>query len=68
MKNIITTFGITFVSFLTGALVLAVINGEINSGAANPMQLDALAVVPEPSPLALAAIGVASLLMFRRKK
>jgi hypothetical protein len=42
--------------------------GEINSGAANPMQLDALAVVPEPGTLALAAIGGASLLMFRRKK
>jgi len=44
--------------------------GQINSGAAAPMQLDALAVasVPEPGTLALAAIGGASLLLFRRKK
>jgi hypothetical protein len=43
--------------------------GQIASGAANPMQLDALATtVPEPGTLALAAIGGASLLLFRRKK
>jgi len=43
---------------------------EIYNPAANPMQLNVLAVnsVPEPATFALAAIGGASLLLFRRKK
>jgi len=42
--------------------------GEIYNPSANPMQLYQLAVVPEPATMALAAIGGASLLLFRRKK
>jgi len=43
-------------------------NGEIFNNSASPMLLNELAVVPEPGTLALAAIGGASLLLFRRKK
>jgi len=43
--------------------------GNINNQTGNPMVMEPLAVtVPEPGTLALAAIGGASLLMFRRKK
>jgi len=43
--------------------------GEIYNPGANPMQLNELAViVPEPATFALAAIGGASLLLFRRRK
>jgi hypothetical protein len=43
--------------------------GQINSGAAAPMQLDALAVlIPEPGTMALTAVGAAAMLLFRRKK
>ena len=43
-------------------------SGVINNAAANPEQLDLLGTVPEPGTMALAAIGGASLLLFRRKK
>jgi hypothetical protein len=42
--------------------------GQILAQSPNQIQLYALAPVPEPGTLALAAIGGASLLMFRRKK
>jgi hypothetical protein len=44
--------------------------GTVASGLINApnMQLDALSAVPEPGTMALAAIGGASLLLFRRKK
>jgi len=42
--------------------------GLIYNPSTTPMVLNALAAVPEPGTLALAALGGASLLMFRRKK
>jgi hypothetical protein len=42
--------------------------GQILAQSPNQLQLEAVATVPEPGTLALAAIGGASLLMFRRKK
>jgi len=51
-----------------GVVVFGTSAGQINNGASAPEQLDLLGTVPEPGTLALAAIGGASLLMFRRKK
>jgi hypothetical protein len=50
-----------------GVIVFGSNAGQINNGSANPLQLDLLAV-PEPGTMALAALGGASLLLFRRKK
>jgi len=57
-------------STVTGNQVIGAANGEIQNNSVNPMQLNELGVtiVPEPGTLALAAIGGASLLLFRRKK
>jgi len=52
-----------------GNAVFGVTAGQILNNTANPMQLDELPVaVPEPGTLALAALGGASLLLFRRRK
>jgi hypothetical protein len=51
-----------------GVSVFGTNPGQINNGTGNPMQMDLVGTVPEPGTLALAAIGGASLLMFRRKK
>jgi len=40
----------------------------INSGAANPMQMYSLTVVPEPATMALMGLGGLSLLLFRRSR
>jgi len=42
--------------------------GQINNPSASPVQLDLLGTVPEPGTMALAALGGASLLLFRRRK
>jgi len=42
--------------------------GQIDNPSGSPMQLDLLGTVPEPGTMALAALGGASLLLFRRKK
>jgi hypothetical protein len=56
-------------SSLSGNQVIGAGTGEILNNSSGPMLLNELGVtVPEPSTLALAAIGGASLLMFRRKK
>jgi len=54
-------------SSITGATVFGG-SPLLSNPSANPAQLFLLATVPEPGTLALAAIGGASLLLFRRKK
>jgi hypothetical protein len=69
-------FGVSTVGNLTsgtanpGVIIFGANAGQIDNPGASPLQLDALGVasVPEPGTLALAALGGASLLMFRRKK
>lgn len=51
-----------------GVLVFGTGAGQINNGASAPDQLDLVATVPEPGTMALAALGGASMLLFRRKK
>jgi len=51
-----------------GVTVFGVGGGTIGNPSASPMVLEPLSTVPEPGTLALAALGGASLLMFRRKK
>jgi len=65
----VSSFGdMTISSANPGITVLGAGAGNIDNTGTSPMQLDLLQVVPEPGTLALAAIGGASLLMFRRKK
>ena len=68
----VSTFGSGVTSVAsTGTGNQAIGNGggtEIYNPSSNPMQMDLLAPTPEPATLALAAIGGASLLLFRRKK
>jgi hypothetical protein len=52
----------------TGNQVIGVSPGEIFNNSSSPMQLNELGVVPEPGTMALAALGGASMLLFRRKK
>jgi len=53
----------------TANQVIGAAAGEIFNNASSPVQLDELGnVVPEPGTLALAALGGASLLLFRRRK
>jgi hypothetical protein len=52
----------------TANQVIGASAGEIYNPATSPMQLNQLAAAPEPGTLALAAIGGASLLLFRRRK
>jgi hypothetical protein len=53
----------------TGNQVLGTGTGEVYNPGTSPMQLNELATtVPEPATFALAAIGGASLLLFRRRK
>ena len=54
-------------STASGNQVIGAGTGEIYNPAANPMQLELLST-PEPASMALAAIGGASLLLFRRRK
>ena len=68
-------FGLSSVGTLTsgtadpGVVVFGASAGQINNGSAAPEQLLQLgAPVPEPGTMALAALGGASLLLFRRKK
>ena len=67
-------FGVSSVGTLTsgtanpGVIVFGANAGQINNAAGSPEQLDLLGTVPEPGTMALAAIGGASLLLFRRKK
>jgi hypothetical protein len=51
-----------------GVLVFGSGPGQINNAAGNPLQLDVLTTIPEPGTMALAALGVGSMLLFRRKK
>lgn len=57
-------------SSVTGNQVIGAGAGAIYNPAANPLLMDELGVtvIPEPGTLALAALGGASLLLFRRKK
>ena len=67
-------FGVSSMGTLTsgtanpGVIVFGSSAGQINNGASNPMQMNILAPVPEPATMALAALGGASLLLFRRRK
>jgi len=51
-----------------GTTVIGANAGQINNPSGTPMVLEPLATVPEPGTMALAALGGASLLLFRRKK
>jgi hypothetical protein len=56
-------------SSVTGNQVIGAGAGEIYNPSSNPMMMNELGVtVPEPGTLALAALGGASMLLFRRKK
>jgi len=57
-------------SSVTGNQVIGAGAGEIYNPSSNPMTMNELGVttVPEPGTLALAALGGASMLLFRRKK
>jgi hypothetical protein len=67
-------FGVSSMGTLTsgtanpGVIVFGTGAGNINNGSGNPMQMYLLAPVPEPGTIALAALGGASLLLFRRRK
>jgi len=51
-----------------GVQVFGANPGQINNPVGTPLVIEQLATVPEPGTLALAALGGASLLLFRRKK
>lgn len=51
-----------------GVVVFGTGPGQINNAAGNPLVLDLVQQVPEPGTMALAALGGASMLLFRRKK
>lgn len=55
-------------SSVTGNQVIGAGAGEIYNPSTSPMVMNQLYSVPEPGTLALAALGGASLLLFRRKK